>query len=192
MAKIEISLSRLHKVAERLKNKATELMAEAISQAQAVHVAGSTGDAHIQRLTEQGAAAMTLSEQAERYLRIHGDVRAVIGRENQSRGINGLLAQQETVNRVVAHLKGILEHAKASGIAPAELSAYKPLNPDSRYSTGNITVVVVSAEQRTALEDRIKKLQREAFQLSDKVAEANAPRLTLELDDDIAAEVTGA
>lgn len=190
MTRIEVSLARTHKIAERLKTRAAELFKEAQTLGQVAHVNGTTGDSHVQRLVQQGAQAMALSARGERYVRAAASVRAAIGRENQARGINDLLAQLDAVNRLVAHKKELLEQAKAEGIEPAELAVYKPLNgSEARY--GGIAVNVLGETARNALSAAVAALQREAFQLSDRIAEANAARLALDLDEDIASEVTG-
>lgn len=190
MTRIEVSLARTHKIAERLKTRAAEFFKDAQAQGQVAHINGTTGDAHIQRLTQQGSQALALSSRGERYLRAAATVRAAIGRENQARGINDLLAQLDAVNRVLAHKKELLEQAKADGIEPSELAGYKPLTGnEARY--GGIAINVLGESARTELSSAISTLQREAFQLSDRIAEANAARLALELDEDIAGEVTG-
>ncbi len=190
MTRIDVSLARTHKIAERLKTRASELFKEAQANAQVTHVNGTTGDSHVQRLAAQGQKAIELSARGERYLRAAATVRAAIGRENQARGINDLLAQLDAVNRLAAHKKELLEQAKADGIEPSELAVYKPLNgSEARY--GGIAVNVLGAQARTELESAVSTLQREAFQLSDRIAEANAARMALELDEDIALEVTG-
>ena len=191
MATLQITLSRTHKISERLKARATEFFKEALTLGQVARESGSSGESHVQRLTEQGQKALALSEKAERYSRITAEVRAVIGRENETRGINALLARLDAVNRILAHKKELLEQAKSAGIAPAELLTFKPLAvSESRFNSG-IQVKVLDDAAQQVLEQSVAALQREAFQLADQVAEANAARLTLTLDDDIAAEVTG-
>ena len=191
MATFQVTLSRTHKISERLKARATEFFKEAVSLGQIAREMGNSGDGQVQRLTEQGQTALVLSGKAERYSRVTAEVRAVIGRENETRGINALLARLDAVNRILAHKKEMLEHSKAVGLSLAELLAFKPLvSMDSRFSSG-VQVKVLDADARVELEQSVTALQREAFQLADHIAEANAARLTLTLDDDIAAEVTG-
>ncbi len=192
MTRIEISLSRAHKIAERLKTQAADLSKEALAQAQVTHIAGITGDAHIQRLSAQGDKAMALSAKSERYLRVMADVRTVIARENEARGINALLARLDVVNRLVTQKKELLEQAKSDGIEPSELASYKPLmGSEARSYSAGVAVNVLGQTRREVLEAALSQLQREAVQVSDRIAEANAARLALELDDDIAVEVTG-
>ncbi len=188
MTILDVSLSRTHKIAERLKTRATELLAEALALSQPVSVTG-TGTAQGQRLAAQGQRALDRSEQGQRYLRAGAQVRTVIAKANDARGINDLLAQLDAVNRLVTHHKSLLEQCKQSGISAEELESFQPLSSQSLHY--GITVNVMANDIRTKVEAQLATLQREAFQLADRIAEANAGRLTLELDDDIAAEVTG-
>jgi hypothetical protein len=188
---IKISLSRLHKIADRLKERSTELFRESIEKAHPAQISGFTGEAQVARFVAQGNDAMELSDKAERYARLGAEVRAAIGRENESRGINGMLAKLDGVKRLAAHKKELLEHAKSDAIAPAELASYKPISgAESRYGSA-LSVATLSPEHLATIEKSLSSLQREAFALSDQIAEANAPRMEIELDADIASEVTG-
>lgn len=191
MAKLEITLSRAHKIAERLKGKATELTSEAERLAHSVGLSGKTaGKSQTERLASQGAQAIELAVSAERHLRAVANVRAIIGRENEKRGINALLAKSDAVNKAIALRKSIVEQAKDGAITVGEFAEFTPLSEDSYMRS--VMVNVFTDEQRSAMAADLAKLQREAFALADQVAEANAGRFALELDDDMAAEVTGA
>ena len=118
-------------------------------------------------------------------------MRAAIGRENEKRGINTLLAKSSAVNSALATHKTLCEQAKEASMSLSELSEYKPLSDDS-YGMGRVSVNVFNAEQITSLEEKVTLLQREAFALADQVAEANAARFAMDIDDAMAALVTGA
>lgn len=191
MATLQITLSRAHKIAERLKQKIGEMHAEAVSQARTVTVTGVTGDSQVQRLVEQGERAMALTARADRFIVALAALRAQIGAQNEARGISAMLAELEGVNRRLAHRKVLLAHVRDDGIAPQDLMSYKPISPDSRAMMGGVSVSVLDAAKGVALNTEVSALQREAFAMSDRIAEANAMRFAVELDDDIAAEVTG-
>lgn len=192
MAQLSISLSRAHKIAERIKARMGELFSEAAGLAAVQNVTGVSGDAQVAKLSEQGARALEVFSRAEKFSVELAALRARIGAENQERGVNAMLARLEGYNRLVANLKSLINQGKAAGIAPAELAGYKPLTDSTRFGAIAVSVVVLKAEQVAQLEQRLAQAQREAFALSDQIAEANAARFTVELADDIAAEVTGA
>lgn len=188
MTQIEVSLARAHKIAERLKDRATQLFQEATSLASSVRIMALTGEGQVQRLSTQGARALELSGKAERYTLAAAAVRAVIARENQSRGINELLGKMDGLNRVLNHKKELLTHAKAEGLQVGELANYKAISDDVRYG---LSVNVFDDAARQAIEAQVAQLQREIYMLSDRIAEANAQRVALTMDEDLAQEVTG-
>lgn len=191
MTTISVSLTRAHKIAERLKTQASQLMSEATAAASAARIASVPGESQLARLKAQGASAVELSSKAARFLRACATVRAIISRENEARGIGAKLAKLDAVNKLAAHSKELLETAKGGQLELNELAEYKPLANESAYASMT-TVNVVDAANRASIQEEAARLQREAMQLSDEIAEANAARLSFELDDDLAAFATGA
>ena len=189
MQTISVTLTRAHKIAERLKARAGELMAEALEAAGAVHLMGVPGEAHLQRLEGQGARVLELSAQAQRYQNALATVRALIGHANDVRGINAKLAQLEVTNKLVAHFKSVFEATKSATLELAELKTYTPISTQASYG---LHVNVLNAEDRAKVQTLLTQHQHEAVKLSDDIAEANAARVSIELEDDIATVVTGA
>lgn len=189
MAQLTISLSRAHKIAERIKTRMSELSAEATTLMGNQTVSGVGGEAQIAKFHDMASRGAEALEQALKYSAAFAHLRAAIGIENEARGINVMLADLEALNRAMGMFKNILGATTTKAIAPAELGSYKPLNASSVMSS--IAVSVLTAEQAKDLTERHAKAQREAFALSDRIAEANAKSFVVELADDIAAVVTG-
>ena len=191
MTTIDISLSRAHKIAERLKTRGNELFTEAFGLAKSTNVTGTTGESQIERLADNASRAMQLLELSDRFLRGAATVRAAISQQNAARGIDRLLCELDAVNRLLVHARSL--HAEAtqkSAVPLAELPGFKSLAADSAYSAG-VDVQVLSPAQERALAARIEQLQQESFELTDRMAELNGPRLSFELDDELAAAVIG-
>lgn len=191
MAVIELSLSRAHKVAERLKSASKEAFGEAISLAAPQTIRGVAGKAHVERLQAQEARAMALMNRAELLSQALVSVRTRIGQENETRGISGMLAELEGLNRLISQRKELLAYAKEDSLSIAELSDYRQFGTGESPSPYGVQVRMLSDAARSQLEEAIAVAQREAYALSDRIAEANARRMSLELDDAIAQEVTG-
>lgn len=192
MAQLQVTLSRAHKIAERLKARISELLSEANALSAPVHVTGLTGSEQVQRLQAQGDKALAVLASADHYARALTALRAAIGHENEARGISAMLAELDGVNRLLGARKELLNNVKENGLAPGELATYKPISPNERGLLGGVTVQVLQAAHREQLEASQAALQRQSFALSDRIAEANAARFSVELSDDIVAEVTGA
>ena len=117
MATLQITLSRAHKIAERLKQKIGEMHAEAVSQARTVTVTGVTGDSQVQRLVEQGERAMALTARADRFIVALAALRAQIGAQNEARGISAMLAGSTS------------SKGRNTATPSTWLSAFMPLRP---------------------------------------------------------------
>lgn len=187
---LSVSLTRAHKVAERLKAQASLLLQEASTAAGASRLTG-VSPGQLERLRHQGEAVEQALAQAQRYLRAAAYVRIVIGRENEARSISAKLARMDAVKSLVNAIKLLLSNARGGALELGEIADYKPLSSDnSSYSLPSVNVVSVAARER--IQADLLALQREAVLLSDEIAEANAARVLLELDDDLAAFATGA
>ena len=113
-----------------------------------------------------------------------------VGAANLESGVSHLLAEQEGLSRRIALMKSIL--AKPSNaISLDALPDYKPFGEQNSFArvTG-IQVSTLPTEISNDLAIELTKLQTQAFALSDKMADANASRISLELPDNIA-EVLG-
>lgn len=192
MAQLTLSLSRAHKISERIATRMNELYAESNALAAVKNVTGMAGESQVAKLTEQGQRAVEAHNLAEKYSEALTQLRIVIGAENQARGVNALLARQAGLNRTLSNLKKLIAQGKAAGIEPTDLAHYKPLSEASRLGNMAVSVVVVGAETVVELEQQYAQAKRDFNAVSDQVSEANAHRFTVELADDIAAEVTGA
>lgn len=189
MSTITVSLTRAHKISERLKTYSTQLLADATTAAGVTAITGrATGQ--LERLRAKGKTALELTKQAERYLRAASAVRTIISRENEVRSISAKLAELDAVNKLVGHLKGMVEAAQAGSLELAELADYTVIGKENAYSS--LVVNTVEPDERKLMSATLAALQREVVQLSDAIAEANAARLSFELEDDLAAIATGA
>lgn len=189
MAKVQVTLSRAHKIAERIKQKLNELTLQVSTAAQPQSVAGTAGAPMVQRLLLQGQEAMVQLEQCDKLSRELANVRAQIGRQNEQRGISAKLAKVEDLNRRLALRRKLLS-AKGPALSPRDLESYAPLVPESRFGN-TVQVAVLSGLDFENLSEQLSALQRDVFQLTDEIAEANAARFELEIDDALLTEVTG-
>lgn len=187
--KLTVSLSRAHKIAERIKTRMNELFAEATALMGNQTVGGVGGLAQVEKLEGMAAKGLVVFEQALQYSGAFAQLRAAIGAENEKRGVSAKMAELEALNRAMGAIKAILSASPANSITPAELGDYKPLNTAAMRAS--ISVAVMTPEQVKDLKGRQAQLQREAFALSDRINELNAPAFAIELPDIIGAEVTG-
>ena len=191
MTVLQVTLSRAHKLAERLKNGSTELFAQAVALAQPKQLQHAVALAQTGSLQAQGEQALAMLADAERWALALAGVRDTIGKENVTRGISTKLAQLEGFNRVLAQKKLVLQAFKADALSPAEIAAIPAQPAPNGYSPGlNCRVLPAAGESQLAAD--VEALQKKIFLWTDEIAEANASRASFELPDDIASKISGA
>lgn len=179
---VKITLSRLHKLVERIKDRLKDLndAASALGAAKAWRASPtSEALAGVREGVEQGFAAareaLALSTELAK-------VRAAIAAHNERLGQNMRLAQHDALNAQLRALKATL--TAATGLDRIEeLPVGAPVGQYGQ-STSSLTRADLAELQRL-----IDDTQRDVYRISDEIAEANATRVELDLRDDIAALV---
>jgi len=187
---LQVSLSRAHKIAERLKEHAQEHQREAARLAASTSVTGVAGEAQLARLRAQSSQSLERLALADQYWGALAQVRAAIGAENEKRGINAMLAELDATQKRVAVRKDLLSRADDSAMPLSELATYQPLNAESRLY-GGVTVRMLDEAATAQVRQELKDLQRQAVALSDQIASANAGSLSLSLPIAVAEDVAG-
>lgn len=188
MQVLDVTLSRAHKIAERLKDLMKDSLADAESQSEAKSFTGAPAPSELAVLSTRGASVLAALTAATSYSLEWAKVRSAIARENQKRGIDRMLADLERLNKLIITYKQVVAATKAEGWLPSEVAQGTFDANAGRYLTVNVMrESATSGEIAQALQG----LQSRVIQLSDEIAEANAPRVKLELPDAIARVVTG-
>lgn len=192
MAKITMTLSRAHKVAERLKAKMSEAAAEADAGFGTVRVEGVAGESQIQALASGRQKALKALAAHEQLNGALFALRSAIGRANASAGVSDGLAEQEMISRRLKLLRGIVAGSSARAIAPEDLADYRPLTTVKEvygHRETGVEVTLLTLQAREELEAEIERLQKRAYKISDKVADANAAKVEIDLPDELVAEL---
>lgn len=196
MAKaITNTLSRWHKIAERIKIAANESRQETLRALQTG--ANIDPDAFaVRRETLQANAGEALTTGFETVLKLQGavaTVREALARANVQHGVSDLLNRTEKLKQELAFVSECLSatEGKLSVSEMEQLVARRKENPGtpSPYShlQERLGVSFATDEQVTKLKARRDEVRRKLNALSDKVSTANASTMTLELDEDVIA-----
>jgi len=186
MATYSITLSRAHKLAERLKARAAELSAAAVENAGAVPVHGKTGTAaQIEALQARDAAAATALDECLSVHSILGNVRQAIGRANASFGVSDMLTEQAVLSAQLASIKAYLDAAKRPGIRPHEVATWEPMNR-GEFGVRAVEVQATTPEKVAHYEAVQRQLQARLYALSDDISAANAKKISVELPESLA------
>lgn len=185
-----VTLSRGHKIADRLGSAIGEIKAEAERLCEQVSLNG-YAEAQIEQLMKNSQKAMQLMEHHAIVANAQAAVRAAIGRANASAGVGDELAKIEANKKVLSLLDAVLTAQRPGSRGAVHYSGireYKVIGSSDSIMprSSAIAVTLLSQAEIETLEARKKDLERQNFALSDKLAELNAQKVTFHLTDEVA------
>ena len=189
MKNYTLSISRWHKVAERLSRTYTELTQGVRKTYTNTQISGYLGESQIARIRELGEReainllrAFTLQDALIL-------IRQAIGEVNAKTGVTHELAEYDALMRRHKLLESILTAQSTDMIGLDEiLMLPQQVAKEDRYdrSSANVTVKVLSSETESDLRRQAEALLVKAYALSDKISDLNREKLSLDLPEDIA------
>lgn len=186
--KVKLTISRAHKVVERLNKLAAEASARAHILLLPVSVSGYAGEAQLADYTKRSEDGLAELGRFQKIASAVSEIRAAIAEVNATQGINRVLSDMEACNRVAHLIRGIVQAQPADGICFSALPAYTAFAPDNhRY--GSVTVKSLTEGALSLLSEELKRVAAEANRLSDILADLNAYKLTISIPDDMAKDV---
>jgi hypothetical protein len=187
---ISNTLTRWHKVAERLKVGAAQLKQENISALMAGHRIDADSF-NVRKAALQSTTAAALDEKTELYLALQNAlfmIRKNLARTNTSAGVSDLLNEMEATKQRGDYYASLLETAEDC-LSMAEYSSLASAKRSATTSTVlyGVNMTFVSPEEIARLTEARDAAKREVNGLADRLADANATKLSLELEDRVAA-----
>lgn len=187
-----LSLSRWHKVAERLTKSYSELAVELKEGFCNTRVTGYAGQEQIQRLrarAEELETAYDLALELEQYLVA---IRQALARANPKHGVATELARYDWLMRRQRLLQALLDGQTLAMVSIDDLreceiqvsGAQEDAYGRRRTAQLDMRLMRPSFEER--LKAELAAVQAEGYALSDAIAERNRATLTIELPDRIA------
>ena len=186
MSKHTITLSRAHKIAERLGQSAGEAKSQALALSGSVTLSGFT-QPQVKRMQGNGAAALAQLALYTRLIGAQTAARTVIGSANEAHGVSAVLAQIEGNKKVLSALSAVASGQGADAVQLSELGEYKSVGNAETLRSSCIEVAMLDHGQAALLSEQTKALERRNFVLSDLLADTNARTVVIEMDDDLAA-----
>lgn len=183
-----VTLSRAHKIADRMGSRTGELRVEAEKLGEVVTLSGYT-DAQVSRLKDNGQRAVAALAELTQVAIAQAAVRGAIGRANANVGVNEVLATIEANKKILAGIDAVLksqdESARGGLVRLTEISTFKSLTTGETFGR-HLQVSVFEDGQINALAAQKKQIERDNFALSDKLADLNSATVQLSLDSNIA------
>lgn len=182
---INVTLSRLHKVIDRLKEAITE-QTNKVNAAAGATVTTNSALVSLARLRLSGVAAMESSAEVENLLALQANLRQLVSTTNEKTGISEVMAKQDALTRLLAVKKSLVQVESKVSLdeAAAQLQAYQAST--SREYSSAIPVNVLSVDALDAAKEDVRRIQKELYALSDKLAALNATQVPLELPQHLA------
>ncbi len=189
MKSYTLSLSRWHKVAERLARSYAELTQLAKNTFNNTQISGYLGDAQVSRLRDLSAQQVASLHRAFQLQDALAQIRQAIGESNAKAGVSKELADYDSLSRRQKLLESILTAQSTEMVNFDEMPQLpKQLVSEDRYdrSKGSVRVRMLDTEAISALRAEADQLRVKVYALADKISDLNRERLTLELSEEIA------
>jgi hypothetical protein len=186
---ISNTLTRWHKIAERVKLAANELMEKNLMSVQAGH--GLDVDTFAVRKDKLLAqTGTTIGEQTSLYFTLQDalfSIRRALAQANVQHGVADFLNQMEQAKQKVNYYSSLVDSA-AGALSVAEYSALcskRNSNSNSSAMYG-VTVTFLTEVQLAELTEKRNAARREVNAFADRLADANATKLSLEISAEVA------
>lgn len=184
-----LSLSRWHKVAERLSRTYTELTNGVRNTYNNTQVSGYLGEAQVSRLKESAESEAAKLQRAFQLQDALIHIRQAVGDANARTGVAKELAEYDALTRRHKLLDGILSAQSSEMIGFDELPQLpRHLVSEDRYdrSRASARVRMLNPAKESALRKESVALLARVYALADRISDLNRERVTLELPEDIA------
>lgn len=185
---ISNTLTRWHKVAERIKSATSELMNANVAFLSTGHqIDGDTFT--VRKATLQAEAAKVLADKTTLFFSLQEalfSIRKALAHANTAEGVSDRLNEMEAAKQKGAYYAALLDTADGS-LSVEEFAALAAKRSGTASQMYGVSVTFISAEQKVALTEQRDRARREVNALADRLADANATKLSLQLSDEVVA-----
>lgn len=185
-----LSLSRWHKVAERLSREYTETVYKAKQSLTQTRVSAYVGEGQAESLRQESAEWLTRLSRSFHLQDSIAEIRRVLGDQNAQTGVTAQLAEFDKLNRRQKVLSEIIEGQASDMIGIDELKNI----PGDYVADGDnydrrrpqLRIRMLERPDMTRLQKELSTVKARAYALADEIADRNKATVSLELDDEVA------
>jgi hypothetical protein len=189
MKSYSLSLSRWHKVAERLARNYAELTQAVRNVLTNTQVSGFLGEAQVERLQNLALQQVANLDRAFQVQDALAKIRQAIGDANARVGVSKDLADYDALTRRQKLLETILAAQTSEMVSFEEMPQLpKQILTEDRYdrSKGAVRIRMIESEAMSKLKSEVETLKAKVYGLADRISDLNRERLTIELTEEIA------
>lgn len=185
-----LTLTRWHKVAERLARDYGESVSECRSTLMHTEISAYLGEEQEQFLQTQKQNALGNLERAFRIQDAVAHIRHLVGDANVREGVSAKLAEFDKLNRRVKALSEVVDGQSTDMVTVSQLRSipkdYVADGASYDSKRPKIKVRMLSMQELEALGDQLSKTRKAAYALSDEVSDLNRVKLSIELETEVA------
>jgi len=185
-----LTLTRWHKVAERLAREYGEAVSESRSTLTQTAISAYLGEEQEEFLQTQTQTALTNLDRAFRIQDAVAHVRHLVGDANVREGVSAKLAEFDKLNRRVKALSEVVESQSSDMVSVTQLRGIPKdyvadgASYDSKRPRIKVRMLDTQALERLA--DQLSNARKAAYALSDEVSDLNKAKLSIELETEVA------
>ena len=185
-----LTLTRWHKVAERLARDYGESVSESRTTLTHTTVSAYLGEEQEQFLQTQTQNALANLERAFRVQDAVAQIRQMVGDANVREGVSAKLANFDKLNRRVKTLSEVVESQSSDMVSVTQLRSIPKdyvadgANYDSKRP--KIKVRMLDMQMLERLSDQLINARKAAYALSDEVSDLNKAKLSIDLESEVA------
>lgn len=182
-----LTLSRWHKVAERINAALKERESQAKSALTATTISPWNKDGVEEKAAEIAQRATDDLALIEAGTGAVARIRAALAIRNAELGVSAKLAEAESANRAAAVYKAIIEGQKPDMVRPESVRALPDVLTDAetfgfgRRTAGLITLQIANTALVGSLREKLAREQARATRLLDEVADLNREKLEIDV-----------
>jgi len=185
-----LTLTRWHKVAERLAREYGEAVSESRSTLTQTAISAYLGEEQEEFLQTQTQTALTNLDRAFRIQDAVAHVRHLVGDANVREGISAKLAEFDKLNRRVKALSEVVESQSSDMVSVTQLRSipkdYVADGASYDSKRPKIKVRMLDSQALERLADQLSNARKAAYALSDEVSDLNKAKLSIELETEVA------
>ena len=185
-----LTLTRWHKVAERLARDYSESISQSRSTLSQTVISAYLGEEQEQFLQAQTQNALGNLERAFRIQDAVAHIRHLVGNANVHEGVAAKLAEFDKLNRRVKTLSEVVDSQSTDMVSITQLCSIPKdyvadgANYDSKRP--KIKVRMLGMQDLEKLASQLDATRKAAYALSDEVSDLNKAKLSIELESDVA------
>lgn len=185
-----LSLSRWHKVAERLSREYTETVFEVREGFNNTRISAHLGESQETLLQSRSAGFENALERAFRLQDAVSDIRIALGDANAKHGITAVLGEFDKINRRIKAVSSILEGQRSDMVGIGELKNLPEvfISDNDGYSRNRpeIRVRMLEPLSEQKLRKELESLKSKAYALGDQVNDLNRATVAIEVTEEVA------